>query len=83
MQTELTQFSNWLTCQYPHSSARKHTMGYLVLFFSWTVKPTSDMSQHDVDGYIHHWLAKGLSPLTTPALGASAGVVSNDKTLIA
>jgi hypothetical protein len=58
-------------------------MSDLVLFFSWTGKPPSDISPHDVDGYIHHWLAKGLSPLTTPALGASAGVVSNDKTLIA
>jgi hypothetical protein len=41
MQTELTQFSNLLTCQYPHSSARKHTISDLALFFSWAEKPPS------------------------------------------
>ncbi len=64
MQTELTQFSSWLTCQYPHSSARKHTMSDLALFFSWAEKPPSAISPHDVDGYIQHCLSKGLSPLT-------------------
>ncbi len=64
MQTEFTQFSNWLTCQYPHSSARKHTMSDLALFFSWTEKPPSDISPHDVDVYIQYCLSKVLSPLT-------------------
>jgi integrase/recombinase XerD len=64
MQTELTQFSNWLTCQYPHSSARKHTISDLALFFSWAGKPPSAISPHDVNSYIQHCLLKGLSPLT-------------------
>jgi integrase/recombinase XerD len=64
MQTELTQFSNWLTCQYPHSSARKHTMSDLALFFSWAEKPPSDIFPHDVDAYIQHCLSKRFSPLT-------------------
>ena len=64
MQTELTQFSNWLTCQYPHSSARKHIMSDLALFFSYAGKPPSDISPHDVDAYIQLCLSKGLSPLT-------------------
>jgi hypothetical protein len=33
VQTKVTQFSNWLTCQYPHLSARKLTMSFLALFF--------------------------------------------------
>jgi site-specific recombinase XerD len=64
MQTEFTQFSNWLTCQYPHSSARKHTMSDLALFFSWEKKPPSAISPQDVDVYIQYCLSKGLSPLT-------------------
>jgi len=64
IQNELTQFSYWLTCQYPHSSARKHTMSDLALFFSWAKKPPSDISPHDVDEYIQYCLSKGLSPLT-------------------
>jgi integrase/recombinase XerD len=64
MQTELTQFSNWLKCQYPHSSARKHTMSDLALFFSWAEKPPSDISPYEVDAYIQHCLSKRLSPLT-------------------
>ena len=64
MQTELTQFSNWLTCQYPHSSARKHYLSDLALFFSWARKPPSAISPHNVDAYIQHCLSKGLSPLT-------------------
>jgi site-specific recombinase XerD len=64
MQTELTQFSSWLICQYPHSSARKHTISDLALFFSWAGKPPSDISPQDVDVYIQHCLSKGLSPLT-------------------
>jgi len=64
MQTELTQFSNWLACQYPHSSARKHYLSDLALFFSWAEKPPSDISPHNVDAYIQHCLSKKLSPLT-------------------
>jgi len=32
MHPELTQFENWLACQYPHSSVRKHYMSDLALF---------------------------------------------------
>ena len=64
MHPELTQFQNWLTCQYPHSSVRKHYMSDLALFFSYAEKPPSAISFHDVDDYIHHCLSKGLSPLT-------------------
>lgn len=64
MHPELTQFNNWLTCQYPHSSVRKHYTSDLTLFFSWAERPPSTISFHDVDGYTQHCLAKGLSPLT-------------------
>ena len=64
MYPELTQFKDWLTCQYPRSSTKKHYLSDLVLFFSWTEKPPSAVSFHDVDNYIHRCLSKGLSPLT-------------------
>ena len=64
MQPETTSFSNWLICQYPHSSARKHYLSDLALFFSWTGKPPSEISPQDVDQYIHYCLEKSLSPLT-------------------
>jgi site-specific recombinase XerD len=64
MQTELTLFKDWLTCQYPYSSARKHTISDLALFFSWAEKPPSVISPHDLDSYIQHCLSRGLSPLT-------------------
>jgi site-specific recombinase XerD len=64
MQTDLAQFSNWLTCQYPHSSTRKHTMSDLALVFSWAGKLPSVISPHDVDSYIQYCLSNGLSPLT-------------------
>jgi hypothetical protein len=51
MHTELTPFQNWLTCQYPHSSARKHIISDLALFFSWIDKPPSEISLQDVDGF--------------------------------
>jgi site-specific recombinase XerD len=60
----VVQFSNWLICQYPHSSARKHYLSDLALFFSWSGKPPSEISPLDVDRYVHHCLEKGLSPLT-------------------
>jgi len=64
MQTELTQFKDWLCCQYPHSSARKHIKSDLALFFSRAGKPPSDISPYDVDVYIQYCLSKELSPLT-------------------
>ncbi len=64
MQINLTPFRDWLTCQYPHSSARKHIISDLALFFSWAGKPPSEISLQDVDRYIHHCLEKSLSPLT-------------------
>lgn len=64
MQAELAPFSNWLTCQYPNSSARKHYLSDLTLFFSWTGKPPSEISPQDIDRYICHCLEKSLSPLT-------------------
>jgi len=64
MHPELTQFKNWLTCQYTNSSTKKHYASDLVLFFLWADKPPSAISFHDVDDYIHRCLSKGLSPLT-------------------
>jgi site-specific recombinase XerD len=64
MQIELAQCEYWLTCQYSHSSARKHTISDLALFFSWAEKPPSAISPHDVDSYIQHCLSKRLSSLT-------------------
>ncbi len=63
MQTELTPFKSWLTCQYPHSSARKHYMSDLTLFFSWAAKDPSLISPHHVDEYIQYCLSKALSPV--------------------
>ena len=60
----LTPFQDWLTCQYPNSSARKHYLSDLALFFSWAEKPPSEISPQDVNQYIHHCLEKPLSPLT-------------------
>ena len=64
MPLNLIPFSNWLTCQYPNSSARKHYLSDLALFFSWAEKPPSEISPHDVDQYVRHCLEKELSPLT-------------------
>lgn len=64
MYLNLTPFSDWLTCQYPHSSARKHIISDLALFFSWIDKPPSETSSQDIDRYIYHCLEKTLSPLT-------------------
>ena len=64
MYPEITKFKDWLNCQYPTSSTKKHYISDLVLFFSWAGKPPSAINFHDVDDYIHHCLAKGLSPLT-------------------
>ncbi len=64
MYPELSQFQNWLACQYPRSSVRKHYMSDLALFFSWAEKPPSAITFHEVDAYITHCISKGLSPLT-------------------
>ena len=64
MYSELTQFSDWLTCQYNNSSTRKHYISDLVLFFSWIKKPPEAITSYDVDKYINHCLSQGLSPIT-------------------
>ena len=64
MHLDLTSFSDWLTCQYPHSSARKHIISDLALFFSYAGKLPSEISPQDIDWYIHYCLEKTLSPLT-------------------
>jgi site-specific recombinase XerD len=64
MHPELTPFSDWLTCQYPHSSARKHIISDLALFFSWIDKPPSEISPQDINRYIYHCLEKTISPPT-------------------
>lgn len=64
MHLNLVPFQDWLTCQYPHSSARKHYLSDLALFFSWIDKPPSEISPRDVDRYVHHCLEKPLSSLT-------------------
>jgi site-specific recombinase XerD len=64
MHIDFTPFQDWLTCQYPNSSARKHYLSDLALFFSWARKPPSAISPHNVDAYIQHCLSKELSPLT-------------------
>ncbi len=56
MQLNITPFSNWLTCQYPYSIARKHYLSDLSLFFSWVEKPPSVVSPHDMDTYIQYCL---------------------------
>ena len=64
MHPELTQFKDWLNCQYPNSNTKKHYLSDLVLFFSWAEKPPSAIMPQDVDNYIMYCLSKGLSPLT-------------------
>lgn len=51
MQPNFTPFSDWLICQYPRSSARKHIISDLALFFSWIDKPPSEVTLQDVGGY--------------------------------
>jgi len=50
MHLDLTSLQNWLTCRYPQSSARKHIISDLTLFFSWAGKPPSEISPQDVKG---------------------------------
>jgi site-specific recombinase XerD len=64
MSTELTEFQNWLTCQYPYSSTKKHYMSDLVLFFSHAGKLPGEITFHDIDDYIDYLHAEGYSSLT-------------------
>jgi site-specific recombinase XerD len=64
MHPELTQFNDWLTCQYNNSSTRKHYMSDLVLFFSWANRPPEAITSQDVDGYIKHCITQRLTPIT-------------------
>jgi len=52
MRPELTQFKDWLNCQYPTSNTKKHYLSDLVLFFSWAEKPPSAITPHGVDASI-------------------------------
>ena len=54
MYQELTQFRNWLKCQYPNSSASVHYSSDLALFFSYIRKLPSEITPQDVDRYISH-----------------------------
>ena len=52
MYPELTQFKNWLKCQYSHSSASVHYSSDLALFFSFIKKPPSEITSQDLDRYV-------------------------------
>jgi len=52
MYPELTQFKNWLKCQYSTSSVSVHYTSDLTLFFSFVKKPPSTISPQDVQQYI-------------------------------
>jgi site-specific recombinase XerD len=64
MYAEISQFKVWLEGQYPNSSAGKHQLNDLRLFFSWAEQPPLAITPQIVDGYIQHCLAKPLSPRT-------------------
>lgn len=64
MYPELTQFKNWLKCQYPNSSAGVHYSSDLALFFSFAKKPPSKIAAIDVDRYISSGLQLGYRPST-------------------
>jgi site-specific recombinase XerD len=59
MYPELTQFKNWLKCQYSNSSASVHYSSDLALFFSFVKKPPSKITPQDVDRYISRSLRQG------------------------
>jgi site-specific recombinase XerD len=59
MYPELTQFKNWLKCQYPKSSVRVHYSSDLALFFSFAKKPPLKLTAADVDRYIANSLRLG------------------------
>jgi integrase/recombinase XerD len=58
MYQELTQFKNWLQCQYPNSSASVHYSSDLALFFSFVRKAPTEIISSDVDRYISSSLKK-------------------------
>src|SRR5689334_13062992 len=64
MYPELTQFKNWLKCQYSNSSASVHYSSDLALFFSYIKKSPSKITSHDVDLYISHSRHLGHCPST-------------------
>lgn len=64
MYPELTQFINWLKCQYPNSSTSVHYSSDLALFFSFSRKPPAIVTSIDVDGYISYSLGQGNKPAT-------------------
>jgi integrase/recombinase XerD len=59
MYPELTQFKNWLKCQFPSSSVSVHYSSDLALFFSNIKKSPSDITPQDVDRYISHSQRQG------------------------
>ncbi len=64
MYPELTQFKNWLKCQYSTSIASVHYTSDLALFFSFVKKPPSVISPQDVSCYIANSQQKGHSHST-------------------
>jgi site-specific recombinase XerD len=64
MYQELTQFRNWLKCQYSNSSASVHYSSDLALFFSLVKKAPSAITPQDVDRYMAHSKQQGHSPST-------------------
>jgi site-specific recombinase XerD len=59
MYPEISQFTIWLTCQFPTSSTRIHYTSDLVLFFTWAQKPPAEISVQDVDSFVAHCQQKG------------------------
>jgi len=64
MYPELTQFKNWLKCQYSTSSVSVHYSSDLALFFSFVRKSPSAILPQDVDRYIADSLQGGHSHST-------------------
>lgn len=64
MYPELTQFKNWLKCQYSTSSVSVHYISDLTLFFSIVKKSPTTISPQDVDRYIADSLKKDHSHST-------------------
>lgn len=64
MYPELTQFKNWLKCQYSTSSVSVHYTSDLTLFFYFIKKVPSAIAPQDVDRYIADSLQKGHSHST-------------------
>lgn len=58
MYPELTQFKNWLKCQYSTSSVSVHYISDLTLFFSFIRKSPCAILQQDMDCYIADSLQK-------------------------